>query len=146
MSILPKRVYCAWDVRCCDYLLEAPTFRKSHRLLDQSQGVNTVTGWFYPPPLSLNTHSTRARATSGQNRHRRIFSRSAAMWSTPSTFYKHYKLDVNRNPDLSICHCPSLSKAPKLFLLVMPLWKERWKLHQDFPITWPGVLPTLCSI
>ncbi|XP_073413338.1 uncharacterized protein [Dendrobates tinctorius] len=55
------------------------------------------------PPESIRAHSTRAMATSWAERGDVPIETicKAAIWSSPSTFYNHYRLDLSSTADLS---------------------------------------------
>lgn len=120
-----EKEFHALDVRRCilSYLQVTESFRKSDQLLLQFQGPNkgqkaskiTIARWIKmaistcyqlkdkSPPAILKAHSTRAVATSwAESAHTSIeLICKAATWSSPSTFFRHYKLDVVSNQDLS---------------------------------------------
>lgn len=113
------------DVRRCilKYLQVTRDFRKDDNLLVQFQGPNkgskaskiTIARWIRlaitlcyeikkkSPPSSIKAHSTRSMATSWAELANVSIEQicRAATWATPSTFFRHYKLDVAANMDLS---------------------------------------------
>lgn len=124
-SSAKEREYHSLDVRRCvlQYLQTSQAFRKDDHLLLQFQGVNkglkaskiTIARWIkmtistcygirnIPPPQSIRAHSTRAVATSWAELANVSIEQicKAATWANPSTFFRHYRLDVAANMDLS---------------------------------------------
>lgn len=120
-----EREFHCLDVRRCviAYLQATQSFRKSDHLLLQFQGPNkgqmaskiTIARWIKiaistcyllkekTPPAGIRAHSTRAVATSWAESASTSIEQicKAATWSNPSTFFKHYKLDIVSNQDLS---------------------------------------------
>ncbi|XP_040276106.1 uncharacterized protein LOC120991344 [Bufo bufo] len=112
------------DVRRCliQYLGRSKDWRKSSSLLVLYAGArkgnaaskSTIARWIrelislayscsgLSPPLSLKAHSTRAVSTSWAERSSVSIDQicRAATWASPSTFYKHYRLQLDSISDL----------------------------------------------
>ncbi|XP_069820996.1 uncharacterized protein [Dendropsophus ebraccatus] len=120
-----ERKFHTWDVRrsIIQYLDVCSTWRKEQSLFIQFQGKNkgrkvsksVLARWIrnaieqsyilqnLTSPLRIRAHSTRAVSTTWAERASASIDQicRAATWSSPHTFTKHYRLQLQRNEDLT---------------------------------------------